>query len=120
LPEECPCKGLGGWRLVECLAPPRGEYEVSYELGRGVTVSISREGIRVRQLKNPGYLPYLESVEREVKPEVLESMGISPGRVLCDVIEALRKASTHGSETAAAIINRCARLIESLEEDCRA
>jgi hypothetical protein len=114
----CPCEGLEGWKLVLCIAPPRGEYELSYELGKGVIASISREGVRIRQLKAPGYLPYLESIEREVKIETLEAMGLKPERVICDAVKALREASKHGSEAAADIVEKCRGLIERLEERC--
>lgn len=114
----CPCEGLDGWELILCIAPPRGEYEVSYELGRGVTVSISREGVRLRQLKSPGYLPYLESIEREIKPDTLESMGLKPERVICDAVKALKEAARHGSEVAEEIVEYCRGLLERLERGC--
>lgn len=115
---ECPCTGKRGWDLVVCLAPPPGEYEVSYAIGRDVEVVIHPDGFKLRQLRRPGILPYIAAIERRVDPGILEKAGVKPSKALCRVIENLEAAARSGSQAAQSKLDACRGLIEAIAKAC--
>ncbi|MEB2836420.1 MAG: hypothetical protein GSR80_001578 [Desulfurococcales archaeon] len=114
----CPCAGKTGWDLVACLAPPPGEHEVSYVIGRDVEVVIHPDGFKLRQLRHPGILPYITTIERRVDPSVLEKAGVKPSEALCRAIEGLEAAARSGSQAARVKLEACRGLVEAIAKAC--
>ena len=116
---NCPCAGKTNWELVACLAPPPGEYEVSYEIGRNVEVVIHPDGFKLRQLRHPGVLPYITTIERRVNPDILEKAGVETSEALCRAIESLEAAAHSGSQAAKSKLEACRGFIEAIAKACR-
>ncbi len=116
---RCGCEGLRGWELVYCLAPPPGEYELTYRIGEGVIAAITREGVVLRRYKLPGGLPYIEYFESKVSPAILEARGISSEEALCQAVEALAEAARAGSRIAGRVIDECRGLVDEVTARCR-
>ena len=115
---ECPCSRLKGIDLALCLAPPRGEYETSFRLQNNLLVVINRDGIFIRQNVIDDFLPFVTTVERRVRPEVLERYGISVERVLCENVSNLVEAARKGSRVARKLVESCNELIKKIISNC--
>ena len=114
---DCLCDESAGWRLVKCLAPPPGEYEVHITTSSDAILVVNEEGFFLRRFSIDESLPFMISRDRPVRVEDLDKLA-SLNEVLCLTIKALREASLHGSARAKKKIRSCSRLIERLEEKC--
>ena len=115
---ECPCSRLNGLDLALCLAPPRGEYETSFKIKNNLLIIINRDGIFIRQSAIDDFLPFVTTVERRVRPEVLERYGISVERILCENVSNLVEAARKGSRVARELVVSCNELIEKIINNC--
>ncbi|MCE4614623.1 MAG: hypothetical protein F7B60_03750 [Desulfurococcales archaeon] len=115
----CDCKGLEGWSLVKCLAPPRGEYEVIVKLKIGSVLAVNNEGFFLRVKRPEGGLPFISTDDTPVNPKELDAKGlVSWDEVLCDTVNMLLKASTYGSSYAKKKIEDCKYIVKIILENC--
>jgi len=115
----CRCIGRRGWSLVECLAPPRGEYEVTIKLSRGRVLVLNSEGFFLRSRHLPGNTPFLETIETPVNREFLDKIArLNPEDLLCLVVESLENAAKHGSVYASSLVKECRNLVEEAKASC--
>jgi hypothetical protein len=115
----CDCLGLDGWELVKCLAPPRGEYEVTIKLKTGRTLAINNEGFFLRMKRPDSGLPFISTDDKPVDPTELERKQlVSLDDALCGTVNMLLKASTYGSGYSRKKVEDCRDLIKEILEHC--
>ena len=117
----CPCEGLEGEKLVRCLAPPRGEYEVHVDLPGGSVAVVNEEGFFIRSLHHEEALPFLQTVERRYPlKHILDRARLTVDDLLCLTVRALEEAAAHGSLKAARKLGDCKELVEKIRKRCGA
>jgi len=116
----CKCEGIDGIKLVLCLAPPAGDYEVSIDVGSNKKLIVNSEGIFLRSSAVDDFLPFLKTSQIKVSEKVLGMYRVSFDKLICNVIDSLINASNHGSAYAKLKVESCKPLINNLREKyCR-
>ncbi|MCE4623864.1 MAG: hypothetical protein F7B11_03850 [Caldisphaeraceae archaeon] len=116
----CKCEGIDGIKLVLCLAPPAGDYEVSIDVGSNKKLIVNSEGIFLRSSAVDDFLPFLKTSQIRVSEKVLGMYRISFDKLICNVTDSLINASNHGSAYAKLKVESCKSLINNLREKyCR-
>lgn len=117
----CPCKGLDGLELVQCLAPPPSDYEATLRLPSGDLLVVNSEGFHLRSIALDDTLPFLTTRDRLLDKnraqQLLAGTGLGLRDLLCTVYTSLVQAARNGSKPAQEKLEACKSIIEGLE--CR-
>jgi len=115
----CPCEGLEGIDLAVCLGPPRGDHEVTIEIGN-YTLVVNNEGLFRRRVVVDETLPFAKSVTTPITPSTLATMPLpySVDELVCMSIVALEEAAESGSIYARRRLDACRSLVEEWKNRC--
>jgi len=116
---KCPCEGLEGLDLAICLGPPRGDHEVTIEIGN-YTLVINNEGLFRRRVVVDETLPFAKSITTPISPQSLSTTPIpySMEELVCMSVKALEEAAESGSIYARRRLESCKELVEEWKKKC--
>jgi hypothetical protein len=115
----CPCEGLRGLELLQCFAPPQGEYETSIKISDNMIIVINDKGIFIRRIVTDDFLPFITTIDRRItRIETLQAYRLDIKELLCYNLENLIEASKHGSSKAKQLLDNCWKLAEKIKSEC--
>ncbi|MEB3774765.1 MAG: hypothetical protein GSR86_07570 [Desulfurococcales archaeon] len=102
-----------------CLSPPPGEYEVSIQISGNKSIIINNNGVSLRSIVTDETLPFINTFTRPIEPSrALKLAGKPLEEILCMTIDALKKASNHGSRTSRRRLEECRDLVDKISSRC--